>query len=196
ATELYFNRNRYYSPQVGRFISKDPIGFEGGNNLWTYAGNNPLQFVDPDGKNAAAIIALLAGLGYLSQWEVDQWNRYVEEKESEILSNAIEKKAKEIVKNQSDPCDPQLIKAQQALKDLQGSLSLDQGEIYRLPGDGPDWTKLKGNQGWRDSNGRIWQKDQLHKDHWDVSDGRGRKIMEIDYSGRRIWPGGPKNKNK
>ncbi|MBF0547364.1 MAG: RHS repeat-associated core domain-containing protein [Candidatus Riflebacteria bacterium] len=50
ATELYFNRHRYYSPQVGRFISKDPIGFNGGKNLWGYVKNNPLRFVDPFGK--------------------------------------------------------------------------------------------------------------------------------------------------
>ncbi|MBF0548016.1 MAG: hypothetical protein HQM08_26500 [Candidatus Riflebacteria bacterium] len=33
---IYTNRNRYYSPQVGRFISRDPIGFNGGKNLWGY----------------------------------------------------------------------------------------------------------------------------------------------------------------
>ncbi|MBF0410118.1 MAG: RHS repeat-associated core domain-containing protein, partial [Candidatus Riflebacteria bacterium] len=49
-SEQYFNRNRYYSPRYGRFITKDPIGFSGGNNLWNYAGNNPLIFVDPFGR--------------------------------------------------------------------------------------------------------------------------------------------------
>lgn len=44
-----FNRNRYYSPALGRFISKDPIGFNGGMNLYRYADNNPALFVDPFG---------------------------------------------------------------------------------------------------------------------------------------------------
>jgi hypothetical protein len=36
----------------------------------------------------------------------------------------------------------------------------------------------------------------LHKDHWDVSDTKGKKIKEIDFDGNQIWPGGAKNKNK
>ena len=35
-----------------------------------------------------------------------------------------------------------------------------------------------------------------HKDHWDVSDPKGKKVKEVDFDGRKIWPGGPKNKNK
>lgn len=46
---LYNNRNRYYSPKVGRFISRDSIGFRGGLNLFEYAGNNPVNFNDPFG---------------------------------------------------------------------------------------------------------------------------------------------------
>ena len=47
---LYYMRARYYDPQVGRFISEDPIGFEGGDvNLYVYASNNPILFIDPWG---------------------------------------------------------------------------------------------------------------------------------------------------
>ena len=39
-TGLYFYRARYYDPKIGRFISEDPIGFEGGDlNLYVYMGN-------------------------------------------------------------------------------------------------------------------------------------------------------------
>ncbi|MFP3984111.1 MAG: phospholipase A2 [Desulfurivibrionaceae bacterium] len=49
-TGLYFYRARYYDPQLGRFISKDPIGFEGGDfNLYGYVQNNPVNLVDPTG---------------------------------------------------------------------------------------------------------------------------------------------------
>jgi len=44
-----FNRNRYYSPALGRFISKDPISFSGGMNLYRYADNNPIRYTDPMG---------------------------------------------------------------------------------------------------------------------------------------------------
>ena len=49
-TGQYFNRNRYYQPKYGRFISRDPIGFNGGLNLWNYAGCNPLLLTDSFGE--------------------------------------------------------------------------------------------------------------------------------------------------
>ncbi len=50
ANGFYYMRARYYDPMVGRFISEDPLGFDGGNvNLFAYGGNNPLLVVDPWG---------------------------------------------------------------------------------------------------------------------------------------------------
>jgi RHS repeat-associated protein len=50
---LYYYRARYYDPMAGRFISKDPIGFEGGDvNLFRYVGNNPGNLTDPEGLAA------------------------------------------------------------------------------------------------------------------------------------------------
>ena len=48
-TGLYYNRARYYDPQVGRFVSEDPIGLQGGMNPYAYAGNDPVTFSDPFG---------------------------------------------------------------------------------------------------------------------------------------------------
>ncbi len=45
----YYMRARYYDADTGRFISEDPIGFEGGINLYAYASNNPVMFIDPLG---------------------------------------------------------------------------------------------------------------------------------------------------
>lgn len=51
-----------------------------------------------------------------------------------------------------------------------------------------DCEKLKNGQGYKDNNGNIWKKDQLHKDHWDISDRHGNKIREVDFNGNEIWP--------
>jgi RHS repeat-associated protein len=49
ATGLYFYRARYYSPQLGRFISEDPIGLGGGSNYYAYTEGNPITNADPSG---------------------------------------------------------------------------------------------------------------------------------------------------
>ncbi len=52
---FYFMRSRYYDPQVGRFISRDPIGLIGGENLYAYVDNNPLATTDPYGLDARVL---------------------------------------------------------------------------------------------------------------------------------------------
>ena len=48
-TGLYFHRARYYDAELQRFISEDPIGFEGGINPYLYAGDDPVNARDPYG---------------------------------------------------------------------------------------------------------------------------------------------------
>jgi RHS repeat-associated protein len=42
-TGLYYYRARYYSPQLGRFLQTDPVGYTVDLNLYTYVGNDPLE---------------------------------------------------------------------------------------------------------------------------------------------------------
>jgi RHS repeat-associated protein len=46
---LLYLQQRYYDPAVGRFINRDPIGFDAGPNLYQYVGNDPVNFADPTG---------------------------------------------------------------------------------------------------------------------------------------------------
>ncbi|MBU1864220.1 MAG: Ig-like domain repeat protein [Candidatus Omnitrophica bacterium] len=48
-TGLYYYRNRYYNPKLGRFLTPDPARFVDGPNMYTYVANNPVNYVDPLG---------------------------------------------------------------------------------------------------------------------------------------------------
>ena len=53
---------RYYDPQIGRFLSVDPVtanGSTGANfNRYWYGNNNPYRFTDPDGRFACEILGI------------------------------------------------------------------------------------------------------------------------------------------
>jgi RHS repeat-associated protein len=48
-TGLYFDRARYYSPTLGRFMQDDPLLYKDDLDLYTYVGNDPTDKVDPSG---------------------------------------------------------------------------------------------------------------------------------------------------
>jgi len=48
-TGLILCTNRHYDPQQGRFLTRDPIGYGGGINLYSYTANNPVNRLDPEG---------------------------------------------------------------------------------------------------------------------------------------------------
>ncbi len=59
---FYYMRARYYDPNVGRFISEDPLGFGGGDvNLYAYVGNNPVNLIDPNGNVPQALVGAAIG---------------------------------------------------------------------------------------------------------------------------------------
>jgi RHS repeat-associated protein len=53
-TGLYYNRHRFYDPETGRYTTLDPIGINGGRNLYAYSVR-PLSEIDPLGLNTEVV---------------------------------------------------------------------------------------------------------------------------------------------
>lgn len=60
-TELFHVRNRTYHSSLGRWIQRDPLGFEGGFNLYFYVRGNPLNLNDPSGLIEPTAIPVTGG---------------------------------------------------------------------------------------------------------------------------------------
>ena len=83
ATGQFYNHNRYYNPELGRYMEADPIGLEGGLNPYAYAGSNPVMFSDPSGLKTMlddAGLSMVAGLNnsidqMILNQQINQLNR-------------------------------------------------------------------------------------------------------------------------
>ncbi|RJQ92367.1 hypothetical protein D5S19_00970 [Amycolatopsis panacis] len=61
---LYYNRARYYSTGDQRFLSRDPLGYGGGDsNLYAYVGNGPTDLVDPLGTKPQDLVRVGRWMG-------------------------------------------------------------------------------------------------------------------------------------
>jgi uncharacterized protein RhaS with RHS repeats len=53
----------YYDPEIGRWLTTDPAGFADGMNLYVFNHNNPLRYIDKDGRFAFAIPLIMLAFG-------------------------------------------------------------------------------------------------------------------------------------
>jgi RHS repeat-associated protein len=74
---LYYMRARYYDPLVGRFLSRDALGTRLGSpyeqNIYIYARNNPVKYVDPTGLSSEGSAAGLGPTGDPRMFETSAW---------------------------------------------------------------------------------------------------------------------------
>ena len=100
-SQLYNYGYRYYHTNLGRWISRDPIGEEGGLNLYVFAWNDPTLYRDifgndsfPAGQNEAGNRKDWASEHYYvfrirKSWDID-WEKIKKLKKQENPENALD----------------------------------------------------------------------------------------------------------
>ncbi|MCK0913867.1 RHS domain-containing protein [Acinetobacter pittii] len=122
-TELHYNRYRYYETYSARYVSKDPIGLEGGLNIMNYV-INPNQLIDPMG--------LYVVLDFYKHKNI-------------IIARDIEKDTKLIIQNVYTGGQINDIGF------TSNGTALPNGKYFLVPDDRhPDWYALYGDDGWID----------------------------------------------
>lgn len=64
-TNLHYNWNRYYDPQLGRYITSDPIGLDGGASTYSYGYQNSVINYDPKGESVTQVVIGIGVAGLL-----------------------------------------------------------------------------------------------------------------------------------
>jgi RHS repeat-associated protein len=165
---------RDYEAETGRWTSKDPILFSGGQtNVYEYVGNDPVNSVDPTGLDLTTTII--------------QIGEYVPAilKAAELASIAAAQPELAIVFRTG--------MAAIAVIDATAKLDAAMPQIVYLedtPETAPgDFKPVRGTPGKENTKtGEVWVKDKFHKDHWEVY--KNRKTYEQRKRHRAVWDDG------
>ena len=83
---IYYYRNRYYSPTLGRFLQKDSLGYVDGMNMYEYVGSEPANALDPLGLSPLIYPVSLAATGGQNEKSPAETERKRWEKVNEKVS--------------------------------------------------------------------------------------------------------------
>jgi RHS repeat-associated protein len=186
STGLVYMGARYYDPVTGRFVSTDPKGFDETNILsfgrYTYANDNPYKYVDPNGRSGV-LVAEGVAIGLAVWWAVgtpEQTRR----QQTESLLRGIQGL---LIWANSENKDSAEDSKKAGGADQNGG-EAEQRE--KTPSSHPDdFENVRGTKAKRDKEtGEIWEKDRLHKDHYEVYD--NKKDYDKGKRDRSVWEDG------
>ena len=169
---LYYNRARYYNPFTGRFLQADPVGYDDGINWYLYCMNNPVNRVDPSG---CTLIVDSNSSG--------SWSDFIDTDINDVNYTIVVIDVNLSLDDISDMNDlDDLSNEPSQAKYKPGS----EPKNWPYPGKGWTWNK----EGYYEKGGKRkhYHKDQSHRGHWDVEDGKGnligREYEEISLTDR------------
>ncbi len=93
-TNLHYNHFRYYDPELGRYITSDPIGLSGGMNTYVYVGNNSINFIDSIGLHKGDPL-----YGYGKKF----WNWLHREEGGDLIKELKDPNIKQVPKDVAEP---------------------------------------------------------------------------------------------
>jgi len=102
SVELNYHRNRYLSPDMGRWLSRDPIGLAGGLNLYGYVLNNPLTLIDPLGLDDMNLLPKATAEERAFSERVDKSKAYKDD-----YTVAAHGRTGEVLDNHGNPISPE-----------------------------------------------------------------------------------------
>ena len=136
-TGLYLLGHRYYNAFTGRFVTRDPIGYGGGINLYGLAGNNPVNEIDPDGTQQYPNQVLPPLDDGDSNNPYIEYSRTGEVHETPSVAAVLVGRAGKSAKRSSHPAIPKLpeIKRQPAPATATGQMVLPLGLTVKVHGN-------------------------------------------------------------
>jgi RHS repeat-associated protein len=190
-TGLFYNWNRYYNPEIGRYVSSDPIGLAGGINTFNYVEQNPLLYVDPEGLyfTERVLAGVAADLAIPEPTDVLIGPKVLLYSGALVTGVCLDQVLKGIVLNNEadDKAD-----AQHGYKSPPKDL-----DAYPDARKAKSKTPRKGGglrKRWKDPKGKIYEWDSQHGTV-EVYDKNGKHIGEFDpKTGKQTKPANKKRK--